>query len=213
MPRTLTRCILRLNPSFSTPCLCTAPLRKHGRLQVPSFQWDVFDSQRHSLWNQPQVGIPSPRSSQSGQCSQFDTLADVALTGIKGEPIDDKTYLMERPIQLTADLPLHDRVSDTLTNNFLGQLWNDLEHPPKSYLGYEYAFRKPDGSDINILGPHIGASGQPYARSARAQKLQPPSRPDPGIIIDSVLARKEFTPQPNGISSVLFYMAGFDHHP
>src|SRR4051794_26136655 len=88
----------------------------------------------------------------------FVTLGDVVLTGAKGEPVDDKTYLMERVIQLTADLPLDDRVSATLTNNFLSELWNDLQHPPKSYLGYEFAFRKPDGSNNNILWPHIGAS-------------------------------------------------------
>lgn len=109
----------------------------------------------------------------------FDTLADVALQGAKGEPLDDKTYLMERIIQLTADLPPGDRFSDTLTNNFLNQLWNDLDHPPKSYLGYDYIFRKADGSNNNVLWPHIGKAGQPYARSVRPRKMQP-QRPDPG---------------------------------
>lgn len=81
----------------------------------------------------------------------FNTLADVALTGISGEPLDDKTYLMERIIQLTADLPLHDRLSDTPTNSFLNQLWNDLSHPPNSYLGYDFAFRKAGGSNNNVM--------------------------------------------------------------
>ena len=142
----------------------------------------------------------------------FDTLKDVALSGVKGEPIDDKTYLMERIIQLTAELPLNDRVGATLTNDFLSQLWNDLEHPPRSYLGYDFAFRKPDGSNNNILWPHIGASGQPYARSVRPRKMQPTSRPDPGVIFDSVLARKKFEPHPNKISSVLFYLASIIIH-
>ena len=135
----------------------------------------------------------------------FNTLADVALNGVNGEPIDDKTYLMERIIQLTAELPLHDRFSDTLTNKFLSQLWNDLSHPPQSYLGYDYAFRQADGSNNNILWPHIGKAGQPYARSVRPQKMQP-ARPDPGLIYDAVLARKTFEPHPNKISSVLFYV-------
>ena len=112
----------------------------------------------------------------------FETFKDVALTGAKGEPLDDKTYLMERIIQLTAELPLDDRASATLTNKFLSQLWNDLEHPPKSYLGHEYAFRKPDGSNNNILWPHIGASGQPYARTVSPRRMQPISRPDPGLV-------------------------------
>ena len=141
----------------------------------------------------------------------FNTLADVALTGVSGEPLDDKTYLMERVIQLTADLPINDRLSDTLTNSFLNQLWNDLSHPPNSYLGYDFAFRKADGSNNNVLWPHIGKAGMPYARSVRPRKMQPP-RPDPGVVFDSVLARKEFVPHPNKISSVLFYLASIIIH-
>lgn len=135
------------------------------------------------------------------------TLADVGLSGLGGEPLNDKDYLMERIIQLTADLPLHHKFSDTLTNKFLSELWNDLSHPPQSYLGYDYVFRKADGSNNNIMWPHIGKAGQPYARSVRPQKMQP-SRPDPGVVYDAVLARKKFEPHPNKISSVLFYVVG-----
>jgi linoleate 8R-lipoxygenase / 9,12-octadecadienoate 8-hydroperoxide 8R-isomerase len=144
-------------------------------------------------------GIPSGTNQQSNEdrvlstlralnIRNFDTLADVALSGVKGEPIDDKTYLMERIIQLAADLPLDDRVSSTLTNNLLNQLWIDIEHPPKSYLGHEFVFRKPDGSNNNILWPHIGASGQPYARTVRAKQMQPPVRPDPGVGLPFILS-------------------------
>lgn len=141
----------------------------------------------------------------------FQTLADVALQGASGEPMDDKTYLMERIIELCADLPLHDRFSDTLTHKFLDELWHELDHPPQSYLGYDFQYRKPDGSNNNILWPHIGKAGQPYARSVRPRKMQPP-RPDPGVVFDSVLARKDFQPHPNKISSVLFYVASIIIH-
>lgn len=141
----------------------------------------------------------------------FDTLADVALGGIKGEPLDDKSYLMERIIQLTSELPLHDRFSDTLTHKFLNELWTELDHPPQSYLGYDFRYRKADGSNNNIMWPHIGKAGQPYARSVRPRKMQPP-QPDPGVIFDSVLARGEFRPHPNKISSVLFYVASIIIH-
>jgi hypothetical protein len=59
----------------------------------------------------------------------------------------------------------------------------------------------------NILWPQIGAAGTPYARSVRAEAIQPISLPDPGVIFDSVMARKDFKPHPNKISSVLFYLA------
>ena len=119
---------------------------------------------------------------------------------------------MERIIQMAAELPIHDKVSDKLTNDLLSQLWDDLQHPPMSYLGYEYAFRKADGSNNNILWPHIGASFQPYGRTVTPKKMQPAARPDAGVVFDSVLARKKFTPHPNGISSVLFYLASIIIH-
>jgi hypothetical protein len=140
------------------------------------------------------------------------TLGDVALSGVNGEPIDDKTYLMERIIQLAADLPLHDRVSDSLTNSLLSQLWNDLDHPPRTALGPQFAFRSADGSNNNIAFPHVGKAGQPYARTVPARRMPPASLPDPGIVFDSILARKTFRPHPDGISSVLFYLASIIIH-
>lgn len=137
----------------------------------------------------------------------LETVKDVALVGIDGEPIDDRTYLMERIIQLAADLPVDSRSSATLTNAFLNQLWTDLQHPPQSYLGNNFIFRKADGSGNNILWPHLGAAGQPYARTVRPKILQPVARPDPGVVFESLMVRRKFEPHPNKISSVLFYLA------
>ena len=145
----------------------------------------------------------------------FDTIADVVLHGVEGGPIDDKTYLMERIIQLTADLPHDHSMSDTLTHKLMNELWNDLSHPPASYLGYDFTFRKADGSNNNIMWPHIGKAGQPYARSVKPRKMQP-ARPDPGVVFDALLDRGEkdenWRPHPNNISSVLFYMASIIIH-
>lgn len=149
---------------------------------------------------------------KSFNLKNLNTLKDVALVKVDGEPIDDKTYLMERIIQLAADLPITSRTSDTLTNAFLNQLWTDLQHPPQSYLGTDYVYRKADGSNNNILWPHLGAAGQPYARTVRPRLMQPVARPDPGVIFDSLLARKKFRPHPNKISSVLFYVASIIIH-
>ena len=81
----------------------------------------------------------------------FKTLKDVAMVGVSGEPVDDSRYLMERIIQLTAELPPSSDSSRTLTNAFLSQLWNDLGHPAQSSLGVDYAYRKADGSNNNLL--------------------------------------------------------------
>ncbi|RMZ82489.1 hypothetical protein DV737_g2008, partial [Chaetothyriales sp. CBS 132003] len=140
------------------------------------------------------------------------TLKDVALSGIKGEPMDDQTYLMERIIQLATDLPYQSVESETLTKLFLTQLWDDLQHPPQTSLGSKFVFRQADGSNNSVLFPNIGAAGQAYARTVRPKVEQPVARPDPGQIFDSVLARNTFTPHPNSISSVLFYIASIIIH-
>lgn len=142
----------------------------------------------------------------------INTVNDLVMEGVEGKPMDDKTYLMERIIQLAADLPVESRTSATLTNTFLNQLWTDLQHPPQSYLGTEFVYRKADGSNNNILWPRLGAAGQPYARTVRPRLMQPVARPDPALIFDSLLARKAFKPHPNKISSVLFYLASIIIH-
>ena len=48
-----------------------------------------------------------------------------------------------------------------MTNTFLAQLWNDLQHPPQSYLGGDFAFRKPDGSK------YVVSSDQHMTRDSR----------------------------------------------
>jgi hypothetical protein len=99
-----------------------------------------------------------------------------------------------------------------VTSAFLTQLWNDLKHPPLSYFGEDFIYRKADGSNNNILWPHIGAAGAPYARTIKPQLMQPIALPDPGVLFDSLMARKDFKQHPNNISSVLFYLASIIIH-
>ena len=68
-----------------------------------------------------------------------------------GDPTDDRTYLMERVIQVraplgfenystnvyheqvAAELPATSSLGIQLTDAFLNGLWNDLKHPPIAY--------------------------------------------------------------------------------
>lgn len=76
------------------------------------------------------------------------TLLQIISAKIKRETQqDDKTMIMERTIQIVAGLSDHSKVQEILTNNFIGQLWNSLEHPPYLYMGDEYRFRHADGSN------------------------------------------------------------------
>lgn len=59
--------------------------------------------------------------------------------------------LMERVIQLVADLPDRSLRRAQLTNEFVDQLFNSLQHPPLSYLGDEFKYRQADGSNNNPM--------------------------------------------------------------
>ncbi|EPS42371.1 hypothetical protein H072_3669 [Dactylellina haptotyla CBS 200.50] len=136
------------------------------------------------------------------------TIVDVLKSKVvDGGVIDDKTYLMERIIQVASGLPPTSRNEKVLTGALLDKLWNQLQHPPLSYLGLKQQYRSADGSYNNILYPHLGKAGTPYARSVRPMKKMPGARPDPGLIFDVLLARQQPKQHDNKISSMLFYLA------
>jgi hypothetical protein len=140
------------------------------------------------------------------------TLLEAQKQKMTGEPTDDKTYFMEGLIRTAATLPNGSAMRDTVTQNFLKQLWNDLEHPPQSYLGAKYQYRSADGSNNSFAHPQLGAANTPYARTVKPSMMQPPARPDPGVVFDSIMTRKHAELHPNRISSMLFYLASIIIH-
>ncbi|PHH75249.1 hypothetical protein CDD82_4522 [Ophiocordyceps australis] len=139
---------------------------------------------------------------------EMKTLKDVAKAKLSGErQADDKKMLMERVIQLVTTLPNHSSRQEVLTNNFIDQLWNSLDHPPLLYMGNEYRFRQPDGSNNNPMLPRLGAAGTAYSRTVKPGKLNHGALPDPELVYESVMARKEFKKNPNNVSSILWYWA------
>ncbi|KAL0943400.1 linoleate diol synthase [Colletotrichum truncatum] len=75
-------------------------------------------------------------------------------------------------------------------------------------------YRMPDGSYNNILEPHLGQAGTPYAKTVRTAKRLHGVKPDPGLLFDLLMARddKSFKENPAGISSILFYHASIIIH-
>ncbi|KAJ5728443.1 hypothetical protein N7493_004773 [Penicillium malachiteum] len=142
----------------------------------------------------------------------INTVKDLIKNKASGELIDDKTYLMERIIQLVADMPGHSKNRVELTNVFLDELWNSIPHPPLSYMGDEYQYRSADGSNNNPTLPWLGAANTAYCRTIPPLTIQPSGLPDPGLIFDSLFARQEFTPHPNKVSSVFFDWASLIIH-
>jgi Animal haem peroxidase len=140
------------------------------------------------------------------------TLKDMLVESVEGGLVDDRTYIMERVIQLAAELPLDSKTGIGLTKGFLARLWNDLDHPPLDSLGSDMKYRSADGSNNNWMYPRLGAAGTPYARTVRPETMQPVDLPDPGIVFDAVMARRTFKPHPNKISSVMFHLAAIITH-
>ncbi|KAH6241954.1 hypothetical protein HBI15_008700 [Parastagonospora nodorum] len=140
------------------------------------------------------------------------TLLEAQKHKMTGELMDDKTYFMEGLIRTAAALPDGSKTRDTVTHSFLEQLWNDLEHPPQSYLGAKYQYRSADGSNNSLKHPQLGAAGTPYARTVKPSMMQTPARPDPGVVFDSIMTRKHAELHPNRISSMLFYLASIIIH-
>lgn len=55
--------------------------------------------------------------------------------------------IMERTIQIVAKLPHNSKARDELTNTFIQELWDSLDHPPLLYVGDDAKYRRPDGSN------------------------------------------------------------------
>ncbi|OIW26965.1 heme peroxidase [Coniochaeta ligniaria NRRL 30616] len=141
------------------------------------------------------------------------TLLEVIKAKLKGDGIsDDKTMIMERTIQLVAKLPNGSKNRVKLTDDFIAQLWNSLDHPPMIYIGDKYMYRAADGSNNNIMLPQLGAAGTTYARSVRPSIVPLGALPDPNLIFDSVMKRTEYKKHPNNVSSVLWYWAAIIIH-
>ncbi|CAG8878159.1 unnamed protein product [Penicillium nalgiovense] len=140
------------------------------------------------------------------------TVKDLISTKASGGIIDDKTYLMERIIQMVSDLPGNSKNRTDLTGLFLDDLWNSIPHPPLSYMGDDYKYRSADGSNNNPTLPWLGAANTPYCRTIAPLTIQPSGLPDAGLIFDTLFARQEFTPHPNKVSSVFFDWASLIIH-
>ncbi|EME48559.1 hypothetical protein DOTSEDRAFT_67567 [Dothistroma septosporum NZE10] len=139
----------------------------------------------------------------------LETFKDAALK----EPQNDRDYLMESLVAVASKMP-DAKLQKEITNTFITTLWNDLDHPPQTLLSDEFKYRQPDGKNNNYKYPNIGRAGMPYARTVAPKTKQAACLPDPGILFDALMARKQPTGQehPNRISSVLFYLASIIIH-
>ncbi|MCJ1472897.1 hypothetical protein MMC13_001546 [Lambiella insularis] len=135
-------------------------------------------------------------------------LLSLAKTETNGGVVDDEKYLTEHVIQLAASLPNGSKAANDLSGSFIKILWNNLHHPPISYLGDDFKYRSADGSNNNIMYPQLGAAGSHYARNVTPLTPLPSVLPDPSTIFDVLLSRQGPAKEhPNQISTMLFHFA------
>ncbi|KAI5116947.1 hypothetical protein M0805_003675 [Coniferiporia weirii] len=177
--------------------------------------------------------VPSSPTAEEASSSAFKMLKDVKELVKKDLPIaldpqtvsglldairhsngiDDRKMLLEHVLMLMANTPADTQLATKLQDAIVGFLYNDLTHPPATYVSNKYAWRTADGSHNNVSVPDMGKSGTPYARSV--QQVHPLPRhmlPDPGLVFDTLLRREKFVKHPAGLSSLMFSFAALVIH-
>lgn len=84
--------------------------------------------------------------------SDIRTIIDLLRTELTGAPTDDSTFLLERLVKLSSELPMSSRDGALLNNAFIQQLYDDLQHPPVATVGSAHQYRAADGS-FNVRLP------------------------------------------------------------
>ncbi|KAH8986848.1 linoleate diol synthase [Lactarius akahatsu] len=129
--------------------------------------------------------------------------------------LDDRKMGLEHVVALLSkhsDGIFKDKVAE-FENKLIEILYDDLSHPPATYIGPKYQYRSVDGSNNNISDPNMGKAAMPYARSV--QQTHPIPRntlPDAGLVFDTLLKRKKFEMHPGGLSSMMFSFAALVIH-
>ncbi|KAI0078682.1 linoleate diol synthase [Panus rudis PR-1116 ss-1] len=151
-------------------------------------------------------GLPIPlESSLSFASSVVDAIQH-------NDGIDDRKMLLEHMLTFVSRLPAS-TAQEKIANKLVKLLYNDLPHPPATYIGNHYAYRQADGSCNNLSDPNMGKAGMPYARSVQqAHPLPRNQLPDAGLIFDTLLKRDKFVKHPAGLSSLMFSFAALVIH-
>jgi hypothetical protein len=107
-----------------------------------------------------------------------------------------------------ASLPENGPVRVSQVKSQVTEKYNKMLHPPLTYLGDAFQYRTADGKFNNILVPHLGQAGAPYAKTVPSKTHLLGAQPDPGDIFDRLMARQpKGRPSGSGLSSMLIYHA------
>jgi hypothetical protein len=154
-------------------------------------------------------GFLSDIKSQLDRLPQDAKVVKSLIDGLFTENVlDERKLLLENTIKWAASYPAGSPTAGLLTNAMLGNLWDNLKHPPLSYMGDAWRYRTADGSHNNILYPDLGKAGSYYARSVVPQRSPPAALPDPGDVFDALFARRGLAKEhPTKFSSIAISIA------
>ncbi|GAA5936650.1 peroxidase/cytochrome P450 family protein [Sporobolomyces koalae] len=159
------------------------------------------------MTEQPYQHIMSSLTRAAPQDALIAASTAIAQGGVK----DDRKMLLEDIIVLLYSLPEDSSIGHKLENALIALLWDDLQHPPVSFVGRS-KFRSADGSGNNHYIPRLGAAGEPYARSVAQTHPMPRHLPNTEDVWNQLMKRDRFEPHPSGISSLLFAFATIITH-
>ncbi|KAG2138289.1 heme peroxidase [Suillus clintonianus] len=153
-------------------------------------------------------------STESGAMKALEHIKDLssALDAIiHAGALNDRKMLLENLLSFMAD---HSgKVSNMARTFVIKTLYNDLAHPPTTFIEPKYQFRTADGSNNNHAIPDLGKAGTPYARSVQQSNPLPRNQmPDAGLVFDTLLCREEFVKHPAGLSALMFSFAALVIH-
>ncbi|KAI0923759.1 hypothetical protein AcV5_009223 [Taiwanofungus camphoratus] len=151
---------------------------------------------------------------QTGQPLSWDLQTVASIVDVLRHPngIDDRKMLLEHVLVF---LSRHSTgaFGAKLQDAVVELLYDDLAHPPETYIGDTYAWRAADGANNNLGVPDMGKARTPYSRSVQQTHPLPRNEmPDAGLVFDTLLRREEFVKHPAGLSSMMFSFAALVIH-
>ncbi|KAJ3865441.1 heme peroxidase [Lentinula novae-zelandiae] len=132
---------------------------------------------------------------------------------INPNAVDDRKGGISDALTVLAALPASSEAAVKIGNAAIGLLYNTVPHPVAALMGEVHSFRHADGGGNNLQTPDIGRAGMPYARSVQSKWCSSSfSLPDPNIVFETLLKRRDIVAHPGGNSSLTFAFASLVTH-
>ncbi|KAJ4490906.1 heme peroxidase [Lentinula aciculospora] len=157
-----------------------------------------------------QISTIKAKSTTPPDIKMADALIDQAFNP---NSVDDRKGGLADGLDVLATLPEGSEAAVKIGNAAIGMLYNTVPHPPAALMGEVHSFRHADGGGNNLQVPNMGRAGTPYARSVQSKWCSSSfSLPDPNLVFETLLKRRDILDHPGGNSSLTFAFASLVTH-